>query len=225
MHASGLIPWLDPETIIAAAGPWALLVVCGIIFAETGLLLGFLLPGDTLLIIAGLLTNTSRVFGMDVWLVALLIGVSAFLGGELGYYIGVKSGPALFERKQTGVLSSTNVARVNVFFERFGPPAVVAARFVPVVRTVLPVAAGVARMPWSRYSLYNAVGALVWAFALTLLGYAVGAIPPVADLVTRYIDVILVGVVVITAAITGGRYLRERRRSRRDAVSDDRDRV
>ncbi len=80
IHHAGLIPWLDPETIISAAGPWALLVVCGIVFAETGLLVGFLLPGDTLLVISGLLTHTSLVFGIDIWWVCLLIAFAAFLG-------------------------------------------------------------------------------------------------------------------------------------------------
>ncbi len=86
MHNIALIPWLDPETIIAAAGPWALLVVCFIVFAETGLLVGFLLPGDTLLVISGLLTNTSNIFGVNIWIVSLLIALSAFIGGEVGYH-------------------------------------------------------------------------------------------------------------------------------------------
>src|SRR6478736_10196861 len=82
VHAAALIPWLDPQGIIHAAGPWALLVVCGIVFAETGLLIGFLFPGDTLLIISGLLTHTSHVFGLDIWWVALAIAFAAFIGGE-----------------------------------------------------------------------------------------------------------------------------------------------
>src|SRR3954469_20094218 len=105
IHA-GLIPWLDPASIIQTAGPWALLVVCVIVFAETGLLVGFLLPGDTLLVITGLLTFSamhSDVGGglqVDIWWVALAIGVAAFLGGEAGYLIGHKAGPRIFERKE-----------------------------------------------------------------------------------------------------------------------------
>src|SRR5687767_2210068 len=87
MISTSLIPWLDPETIISGAGPWALVVVCAIVFAETGLLVGFLLPGDTLLIISGLLTHTVLVFGVDIWWVCLAIGFAAFLGGEVGYLI------------------------------------------------------------------------------------------------------------------------------------------
>ena len=191
MHNIALIPWLDPETIIAAAGPWALLVVCFIVFAETGLLVGFLLPGDTLLVISGLLTNTSNIFGVNIWVVSLLIALSAFIGGEVGYFIGHKGGPAVFERKESGVFSVKNVERTNAFFERFGGLTIILARFVPIVRTFAPVAAGVGHMPWRRYTLYNFIGAMLWGFGLTMLGYLIGFIPWVADLVTEYIDIIL----------------------------------
>ena len=105
MHSLALIPWLDPELIINAAGPWALLVVCFIVFAETGLLVSFLLPGDTLLIISGLLTHTNDIFGVNIWIVCLLIALAAFVGGEVGYLIGHKGGPAVFERKESGLFS------------------------------------------------------------------------------------------------------------------------
>jgi membrane-associated protein len=138
LHTS-LIPWLDPNVLIHQAGPWALLVVCAIIFAETGLLVGFVFPGDTLLLITGLLTFT-HVIQIDVWWVALAIGLAAFLGGEAGYYIGRKAGPRIFERKETGLFSIANVKRTNAFFEHFGGSAVILARFVPVVRTFAPIA-------------------------------------------------------------------------------------
>ena len=140
MIHTALIPFLDPESIIAAAGPWALLVVCFIVFAETGLLVGFLLPGDTLLVISGLLSNPevvppNGVFGVSVWIVALLIAFSAFLGGEVGYEIGHRGGPKVFERKESGLFSVKNVERTNAFFERFGGLTIILARFVPIVRT------------------------------------------------------------------------------------------
>src|SRR5690606_38147072 len=193
--------WLDPEVIIGAAGPWALLVVCFIVFAETGLLVGFLLPGDTLLVISGLLTHTSDVFGVNIWLVSLLIAVAAFVGGEVGYLIGHKGGPAIFERKESGLFSRKNVERTNAFFERFGPLTVVLARFVPIVRTFAPGAAGVGHMPWKTYSLYNLVGALLWGFGLTMLGYGSAYIPWTAGLVTECIDLVLLAVVAGTALL------------------------
>jgi membrane-associated protein len=223
VHAAALIPWLDPQGIIHAAGPWALLVVCAIVFAETGLLIGFLFPGDTLLLISGLLSHSTEaypngVFGVNVWFVALAIAVAAFIGGEAGYLIGHKGGPAIFERKDSGLFSRQNVERTNAFFERYGGMTVVLARFVPVVRTFAPIVAGVGHMPWRRYTLYNLIGAVLWGFGITLLGYAIGFIPWVADIVTKYIDVILLGVVVLTIAVTLFHYFRERAKARREAV-------
>lgn len=216
-HAA-LIPWLDPNVIISSAGPWALLVVCAIIFAETGLLVGFIFPGDTLLIISGLLTHTSLVFGVQIWWVCLAISVAAFLGGELGYLIGKKAGPRVFERKESGLFSMENVRRTNRFFDRFGAIAVVLARFVPVVRTFAPVAAGVGHMNYRKYSLYNAIGAVLWGAGLTLGGYVIGYIPPVAHFVSSYIDIILVGAVVITVVPALVHYLQSTRKAKRTAA-------
>jgi membrane-associated protein len=174
-------------------------MVCAIIFAETGLLIGFIFPGDTLLLITGLLTcGTHRLIHVDIWWVALAIGFAAFLGGESGYYIGRGAGPRIFERKESGLFSVANVKRTNAFFERYGAFAVILARFVPVVRTFAPVAAGVGHMPTRRYSLYNLIGALIWGGGVTTVGYLLGNIRPVADFVTRYVDIILLAVVVLT---------------------------
>ncbi len=224
MHHAALLPWLDPATIIGAAGPWALLVVCFIIFAETGLLIGFLLPGDTLLVIAGLLSHPigqseHGVFGINVWIVALLIGLSAFVGGEVGYLIGHKGGPAVFERKESGLFSRKNVERTNAFFERFGGITVILARFVPIVRTFAPVAAGVGHMPWRRYTLYNLIGAVLWGFGLTMFGYLIGFIPPIAHFVESYIDLILLAAVGGTALVTLWHYLSERRKAKKEAAA------
>lgn len=217
MQPIALIPWLDPETIIAAAGPWALLVVCFIVFAETGLLVGFLLPGDTLLIISGLLSHEQPfapqgVFGISVWWVALLIGVAAFLGGEVGYFIGHKGGPAVFERKESGLFSRRNVERTNAFFERYGGLTIILARFVPIVRTFAPVAAGVGHMHKGKYTLYNLIGAVLWGFGLTMFGYLLGFIPPVAWFVQEYIDLILLVAVGGTAVFVAWHYIAEKRK-------------
>lgn len=215
MH-TGLIPWLDPETIISAAGPWALLVVCGIVFAETGLLIGFLFPGDTLLLIAGLLTHTSEVFGVNIWIVSAAIGVAAFVGGEVGYFIGHKAGPAIFERKDSGLFSRKNVERTNAFFTRFGALAVILARFVPIVRTFAPIAAGVGHMNYKKYTLYNFIGAVLWGFGLTFFGFLIGYIEPLADFVKEYIDVILLTAVFGTVAFVAWHYFRERAKAKRE---------
>jgi membrane-associated protein len=221
-----LIPWLDPAAIIEWAGPWALVVVCLIVFAETGLLVGFLLPGDTLLVIAGLLSHPlpnapHGVFGLNVWLVALLIALAAFIGGEVGYYIGYKGGPTVFERKESGVFSVKNVERTNAFFQRYGGLTVIVARFVPIVRTFTPVAAGVGRMHKGKYTLYNFAGAMLWGFGLTMFGYAIGFIPVVGDLVAEYIDLILLAAVGGTALVTLWHYFRERSKARREEAAGE----
>ena len=220
MVHTALIPWLDPSVIIHSVGPWALLVVCAIIFAETGLLVGFIFPGDTLLVISGILTATDLVFGLQIWWVCLFIAIAAFLGGEVGYLIGNKAGPAIFERKETGLFSIENVKRTNKFFERFGPLAVILARFVPVVRTFAPVAAGVGHMNYRRYSLYNAIGAALWGGGLTFFAYLIGFITPVANFVEKYIDIILILAVVVTVIPALVHYLLGLRKSRRNAKAE-----
>ena len=222
MIQTALIPWLDPETLIHAWGPLALLGVCAIIFAETGLLVGFLLPGDTLLVITGLLAFHPGI-GVDVWLAALAIGFAAFLGGEVGYLIGHKAGPHVFERKESGLFSIKNVERTNAFFKRFGALAVILARFVPIVRTFAPVAAGVGHMNYRKYSLYNLIGAIIWGIGLTMFGYVLGYIPPVAEIVRKYIDLILIGAVVVTLLPTLWHYGRSilKARKARAAAADD----
>ena len=219
MMSTSLIPWLDPETIISGAGPWALVVVCAIVFAETGLLVGFLLPGDTLLVISGLLTHTVLVFGVDIWWVCLAIGLAAFLGGEVGYLIGHKLGPSVFERKESGLFSVKNVERTNAFFERFGALAIILARFVPIVRTFAPVAAGVGHMNYRKYSLYNLIGAFIWGVGLTYFGFLIGYIPPVAEFVQEYIDVILLGAVVLTLIPTLWHYFQSASKARKAAAA------
>ena len=220
MHPTAFIPWLDPDTLITSFGPFALLGVCLIVFAETGLLVGFLLPGDTLLVIMGLITfsgmhGTNPGGTIPIWWVCLAIGLAAFLGGEVGYLIGHKAGPRIFERKESGLFSVENVRRTNAFFERFGGVAVIIARFVPVVRTFAPIAAGVGHMNYRKYSLYNLAGALIWGAGVTLLGYFLGYIPPVADFVRHYIDVILIGAVLLSVVPALFHYIQSTIKARR----------
>lgn len=217
-HSAGLLPWLDPTTIIHSVGPWALLVVCAIIFAETGLLIGFILPGDTLLLISGLLSAPATlIFHVHIYWVALAISFAAWLGGELGYLIGRKAGPAIFERRESGLFSKENVERTNAFFTRFGPAAVIVARFVPVVRTFAPLAAGVGRMDYKKYSLYNALGALAWGAGVSYLGYVLHYIPPVAHFVENYIDFILLGAVLLAVIPTALHLLQSSRKAKKAA--------
>jgi membrane-associated protein len=210
-----LISWLDPANLIEGFGAYALLGVALIIFAETGLLIGFLFPGDTLLILTGVLA-ISGTFKVHIAIVCAVIALAAFLGGEVGYLIGHKAGPRIFEKRESGLFSKKNVERTNAFFVRFGPIAVILARFVPVVRTFAPIAAGVGHMPWKRYTLYNLIGAVIWGAGLTFAGFLAGHIPGVADFVEKYIDVVLLGVVLIVLIPTVFHYVQSFVRARRD---------
>jgi membrane-associated protein len=212
-HAA-LIPWLDPETLIAGFGPLALVGVCLIIFAETGLLIGFLFPGDTLLVITGLLTFAGTI-EIDIWWVCLAIGFAAFLGGEVGYLIGHRFGPRIFERKESGIFSIKNVERTNAFFAKYGAFAVILARFVPIVRTFAPIAAGVGHMNYRKYSLYNLIGAIIWGAGVTYGGFVLGYIPPVADFVKEYIDIILLAAVAATLIPTIWHYVQSTMKARK----------
>lgn len=196
MH-SAVIPWLDPNTLITSFGPYAIIGLGLVVFAETGLLIGFLLPGDTLLISAGVLSVPNDASHLNIVWVCIAISLGAILGGEAGYWIGHKTGPRIFQKSEGGLFSKKNVDRTNAFFVKYGAFAVIIARFVPVVRTFAPVAAGVGGMPRLKYSLYNFIGAIIWGTGLTLLGFWVGHIPVVAHFVQEYIDLVLLGVIVV----------------------------
>lgn len=159
---------LDPEQIIATGG---LLLIAAIIFSESGLLIGFFLPGDTLLFAAGFFAAKGTL--SLAWLIPTLI-VAAILGYEAGYIIGQKLGPGLFKRKDGLIFRHEYVERAEIFYNKHGGKATMLARFVPVVRTISPVLAGVANMPKRIFWTYNIAGAIIWVTAVTLLGYKLG---------------------------------------------------
>ena len=214
VFAAGLF---DPQSLIEASGGWALLVVCAIIFAETGLLVGVVLPGDTMLFFTGVLTFAG-VIEVPIVLVVLAVVLAAIAGDQVGYLIGYRAGPAVFERKQAGLISRATLDRTSGFFRRYGPATVTLARFIAVVRTVAPVAAGAARMHYRSFLAFNLIGGILWPTLLILAGYFLGQIPGVADFVSRYIDLVLLGVVLVTAVIIVVSVLRARRRKRAEAA-------
>ncbi|MCI9888963.1 VTT domain-containing protein [Micrococcales bacterium 31B] len=173
--------WLSPEKIITFFGHTALYIVMLIVFVESGLLVGFFLPGDTLLFAAGLFTATNLTGGpaviqQPIWLVCAGIFVAAFLGDQLGYYIGKKAGPALFKRPDSRLFKQEFVDQAHKFFDAYGGRAIVLARFVPIARTFVPVVAGVGKMPYKHFVRYNIIGAFAWGVGVTLLGYFLGRI-------------------------------------------------
>jgi membrane-associated protein len=213
-----LLDWLDPETLIQAFGAFAVLGVCAVVIAETGLLVGFFLPGDSLLFTTGLLTATG-VITTPIAVVALAIGVAAFVGDQIGYAIGRKAGPHVFNRPESRLFRQEYVDRTQHFYDTYGGRTVVLARFVPIVRTFAPVMAGVGRMRYRTFVTYNLVGAIGWGVGVTLLGYWLGGFA----FVEQNIEIILIGIVAISVVPVALEVLRARRRPQqaRVAISEE----
>lgn len=185
--------WLDPEYLIGLFGAFAVLGVCIIVFVETGLLVGFFLPGDSLLFTTGLLVATD-VIQTPIWLVAPAIGIAAFIGDQVGYNIGRVSGPKVFARPNSRFFRQEYVDKTHAYFERYGGRTIVLARFVPIVRTFAPVVAGVAKMPYRTFVTYNIVGALLWGVGVTMLGYFLGQF----EFIKANIEIVLIVIVVVS---------------------------
>ncbi|MFI7677022.1 DedA family protein [Actinophytocola sp. NPDC049390] len=190
---SFLPSWLDPEVILRGMGGWALAVLCLIIFAECGLLVGFFLPGDSLLFVAGLFVATGAI-ATPLWLVCVLVTVCAFVGNVCGYWIGAKAGPALFNRPNSKLFKKEYVDKTHEFFDKYGARAIVMARFVPIVRTFITAMAGVGRMDGKRYFTYSAIGGVLWAAGITILGYFLGEI----SFVEKNIEAMLILIVLLS---------------------------
>jgi membrane-associated protein len=164
-----------------------------IIFAETGLLIGFFLPGDSLLVTAGLLSAQPK-FGLDIWLLGLLLTVAAILGNSLGYAIGKYSGPRLFTRDDSLLFKKKHLFRAQEFYAKHGGKTLVIARFMPIVRTFVPVVAGMAQMNYRSYTAYNVLGAVLWIWSMLLVGYFLGFIPGVE----QHLEKIILGVIFLS---------------------------
>ena len=185
---------LDLQGILRDLGPLAMVIVCLIIIAETGLLVGFFLPGDSLLFTVGLMIGTGLI-DIPIWLACILISASAIVGDQLGYFIGRKAGPAVFKRPNSRFFSQKNADRAQQFFVKHGAKAVIFAHYVPILRTFVPVAAGVGKMQYSYYLRNNLIGAISWGIIVPLIGFFLGQIPFVRD------NVILVTVTLVAISL------------------------
>lgn len=217
-HMSALLPdWLNPQVFLAdpALAPWVVLLVCGIVFAETGLLVGFFLPGDSMLFTAGLLVATDTI-KFNIWALAALIIVSAIIGNQSGYLIGSKAGPAIFNKPDSKLFKRENVESAHAFFEKHGGKALILARFVPIIRTFVPVIVGVAQMDRRKFFIFNAIGAVLWGGGVTLLGYLLGdKVPWVRDnLDIIFVVIVLLSVVPVAIEVIRG-FLAKRKATER----------
>jgi membrane-associated protein len=198
--------WLKPDTLLHMLGPWALVGLAFIIFAECGLLIGFFLPGDSLLFTAGLFVAGGAI-DSPLWLVCLLLVGAAMLGNICGYWIGRSAGPAVFDKPRSRLFKPKHVLRTQEFFDRYGNRAIVLGRFVPIVRTFITVMAGVGRMDQRRYFTYSLIGGVAWAAGVTLLGYWLGQF----DFVKANIELMLVAIVLVSVLPVAVELLRARR--------------
>jgi membrane-associated protein len=166
----------------------------GIIFAETGLLVGFFLPGDSLLVTAGLLASQPE-FGLNVWALGALLTVAAIVGNTVGYVIGKASGPRLFTRDDSLLFKKKHLYRAEEFYRKHGGKTLVLARFMPIVRTFVPVVAGLANMPFAAYTAYNVLGGVLWIWSMLLIGYFLGRVVPGID---KYIELMIIAIVFLS---------------------------
>ncbi|MBE1485941.1 DedA family protein [Plantactinospora soyae] len=200
--------FLDPEWLISTFG---LLGILAIVFAESGLLIGFFLPGDSLLFTAGLLTADGEYITYPLWLVCLLITVAAIAGDQVGYAFGKKVGPSLFRRPNSKLFKQENLLKAHEFFEKYGARSIVLARFVPIVRTFTPIVAGVSGMRYRTFVIYNVIGGVLWGTGVTVLGFFLGQIP----FVKENIELILIGIVFVSVVPIAVELLRARLAARR----------
>jgi len=162
------------QTLIQSFG---LLFLFLVVFAETGLLIGFFLPGDSLLFIAGLVASKGN---LSLPVMLLVLSLAAIAGDSVGFFIGRGAGPTLFGRKDSRLFKRKHLDSARAFYEKHGPKTIILARFVPIVRTFAPTVAGAAGMPYQQFVLFNIVGGVTWIFSMTLLGYFLGNVAFIA---------------------------------------------
>lgn len=201
--------WLSPDYLISTFSlPGILLIV----FAESGLFA--FLPGDSLLFTAGLFVAEGTYITQPLWLVCTLIVLAAVIGDQVGYMIGKFLGPKLFNRPNSKLFKQENLDKAHEFMEKYGPKAIVLARFVPIVRTFAPIVAGAGRMQYRTFLTYNVIGGIAWGTGVTLAGYWLGQI----DFIKKNVESILILIVLLSVVPIIIEYLRERSKKKRGAA-------
>ena len=185
-------------------GGYLILVV--IVFTETGLLIGFFLPGDSLLVTAGLVAGAG---GLNIWYLNVLLMAAAIVGDSTGYAIGFRTGPRIFTREDSRFWSRRHLIRTREFYERYGGKTIVLARFIPIIRTFAPVVAGVGQMAYRRFLFYNVLGGIGWVASLTWTGYLLGHTIPN---ISQHVHIIVAVVVVLSVLPIVGEVIKARRK-------------
>lgn len=207
--------YLNPNTIVAA-GYFVLIFV---VFAETGLAAGFFLPGDSLLVVAGLFAARGD---LNIFILLSTLFVAAVVGDAVGYYTGSKMGPRIFSRQKSLLFKPSHLQKANEFYEKYGGKTIIIARFVPIVRTFAPIVAGAAQMPYRRFVMFNVVGGFLWVFSMLLGGYFLGNLVERAFGVKldEHIEKVVIVVVLLSLMPPLIEYLKSRREKARAARAD-----
>jgi len=216
--------WLDSQHLLQQLGGLALWGAAAVVFVECGLFV-FFMPGDSLLFTVGLFVGKGTIHH-PLWLVCLILSAAAFAGNAVGYEIGRKAGPALFHRPDSRIFKQQYVDQTVAFFDKYGARAIVLARFVPVVRTFITVTAGVGRMDRRKFLAYTAIGAVLWATGVTVLGYFLGSVAFIANnLEAIAVLIVLVSILPMIVELLRARSKRRNERydeaHERQAVLDD----
>ena len=193
----------DLPALIKWAGYFGL---TGIVFAETGLLVGFFLPGDSLLVTAGLFSSRGL---FNVYLLGLILNLAAALGNSCGYWIGRITGPRIFTREDSLLFNKKHVFRAQAFYARHGRMAIILAQFMPIVRTFSPVVAGVGQMPYRQFALISVIGTVIWVWSMLFTGYFLGTYIPGID---KHIEILILVVVFVSILPGIISWWRERRK-------------
>jgi membrane-associated protein len=199
----------SPEQILHIGG---LALVLIILFAENGIIIGFFLPGDSLLFFTGLITSTQpELLDTSIYSLLVYMSIASLAGCLFGYYFGWKVGPAIFNRKDSFFFKKKYVEATRTFYERHGGKTLILGKFLPYIRTFAPILAGVIRVPFKSFVGYNIVGAVAWVISLTLLGYLLGEkVPGIKD----HLELIILGFILLTNGFVIRAYLKERKKSK-----------
>ena len=198
----------DVETLVRVGGVTAMTII---VFAETGLLVGFFLPGDSLLVTAGVFAGTGQ---LNIVNLNLILIAAAILGDTVGYWFGRKTGPALFNRPKSMFFNPAHLKRAHDFYEKHGGKTIVLARFMPIVRTFAPIVAGMGQMPYRRFISFNVFGGALWVLSMTLIVYFLGQIPGVKE----HVEIVIIVVVFLSILPGIIAAAREWRKARREAA-------
>jgi membrane-associated protein len=199
----------DPERLIhllstVLTGWWGYLMLFAIVFAETGLLVGFFLPGDSLLFTVGVVAGAGK---LDIVAINVILMAAAIIGDGVGYSLGRRTGPRIFNRPNSRFFKREHLERTQKFYEKHGGKTIIYARFVPIIRTFAPFIAGVAGMKYSRFVSFNVFGGIGWVFLMTMSGYMLGSVP----LVRQHFEKVVIGIIVVSVLPIVVHYFKDRR--------------